>query len=99
MLPAIARRRYKLLLNNQVVFENESEKSSFNQYIDGPDKTMGIITTGIAYNYLMENYPERIVPYPVLKIGQYPLPRNLVSLSKPNQLAEAPVATIILFPV
>ncbi|MFZ4414746.1 MAG: thiamine pyrophosphate-dependent enzyme [Bacteroidales bacterium] len=78
LLPAIARRRYKLLLNNQVVFENESEKSSFNQYIDGPDKKMGIITTGIAYNYLMENYPERIVPFPVLKIGQYPLPRNLV---------------------
>ncbi|MEI6696023.1 MAG: thiamine pyrophosphate-dependent enzyme [Bacteroidota bacterium] len=78
LLPAIARRRYKLLLNNQVVFETESEKSTFNQYIDGPDKKMGIITTGIAYNYLMENYPERIVPYPVLKIGQYPLPRNLV---------------------
>ncbi len=78
LLPAIARRRYKLLLNNQVVFETESEKSSFNQYIDGPDKKMGIITTGIAFNYLMENYPERIVPYPVLKIGQYPLPRNLV---------------------
>jgi indolepyruvate ferredoxin oxidoreductase alpha subunit len=39
---------------------------------------MGIITTGIAYNYLMENYPDRIVPYPVLKIDQYPIPRNMV---------------------
>ncbi len=78
LLPAIARRRYKLLLNNQVAFETESEKSSFNQYIDGADKKMGIITTGIAYNYLMENYPERVVQYPVLKIGQYPLPRKLV---------------------
>ncbi len=78
LLPAIARKRYKLLLNNQIPFETESEKSSFNQYIDGSDKKMGIITTGIAYNYLMENYPERIVQYPVLKIGQYPLPRKLV---------------------
>lgn len=78
LLPAIARRRYKLLLNNQLPFENESEQSSFNQYIDGIDKKMGIITTGIAYNYLMENYPDRIVQFPVLKIGQYPLPRKLV---------------------
>ncbi len=78
LLPAIARRRYKLLLNNQLPFENESEQSSFNQYIDGVDKKMGIITTGIAFNYLMENYPERIVPFPILKIGQYPLPRKLV---------------------
>ncbi|MFZ4400184.1 MAG: thiamine pyrophosphate-dependent enzyme [Bacteroidales bacterium] len=78
LLPAIARRRYKLLLNNQVPFEKESEESVFNQYIDGSDKSMGIITTGIAFNYLMENYPERVVGFPVLKIGQYPLPRKLV---------------------
>jgi indolepyruvate ferredoxin oxidoreductase alpha subunit len=26
----------------------------------------------------MENYPDRIVPYPVLKIGQYPLPRKMI---------------------
>ncbi len=78
LLPAIARCRYKGLLNNQVMFEQESEKSPFNKYIDGADKKMGIITTGIAYNYLMENYPDRVVPYPVLKIDQYPIPRNLV---------------------
>ena len=78
LLPAIARCRYKGLLNNQVMFEQESEKSPFNKYMDGVDKKMGIITTGIAYNYLMENYPDRIVPYPVLKIDQYPIPRNMV---------------------
>jgi len=78
LLPAIARRRYKLLLNNQLKFENESENSSFNQYIDGNDKKMGIITTGIAFNYLMENYPDRNVGFPVLKIGQYPLPRKFI---------------------
>ncbi len=78
LLPAIARCRYKGLLNNQVMFEQESEKSPFNKYMDGVDKKMGIITTGIAYNYLMENYPDRIVPFPVLKIDQYPIPRNMV---------------------
>ena len=30
---------------------------------------------GIGYNYLMENYPDGC-PHPVLKIGQYPLPRK-----------------------
>lgn len=78
LLPAIARSRYKGLLKNQVVFETESEKSPFNQYIDGADKKLGIITTGIAFNYLMENYPDRIVSHPVLKIDQYPIPRKQV---------------------
>lgn len=78
LLPAIARKQYKTLLQNQVLFEKESENSSFNQFADGPDKSMGIITCGLAYNYLMENYPDRKVPYPVLKVGQYPIPRKLV---------------------
>lgn len=26
----------------------------------------------------MENYPERVVPYPVLKISQYPAPRKMI---------------------
>lgn len=78
LLPAIARRRYKGLLSNQELFEKESENSAFNKYIDASDKSLGIITTGIAFNYLMENYPDRKVPYPVLKIGQYPLPYKMV---------------------
>ncbi|MEI6747598.1 MAG: thiamine pyrophosphate-dependent enzyme [Bacteroidales bacterium] len=78
LLPANARRQYKGLLNNQVLFEEAAENSVFNSYIDGRDKSMGIITTGIAFNYLLENYPDRIVPFPVLKIGQYPIPKRLV---------------------
>ncbi len=78
LLPAIARKRYRNLLNDQALFEKEAETSGFNQYIDGVDKSMGIIVCGIAINYLLENYPNRNIPYPVLKIGQYPLPHNLV---------------------
>ena len=78
LLPANARRQYKDLLKKQDDFEMQSEESGFNVYTDGLDKGMGIITTGIAYNYLMENYPDRHVPYPVLKISQYPLPLNMV---------------------
>jgi indolepyruvate ferredoxin oxidoreductase, alpha subunit len=78
LLPAIAKKRYRNLLKDQVRFEQESEESVFNQYIDGPDKSRGIIVCGLAFNYLMENFEDRKVPYPVLKIGQYPLPRKMV---------------------
>jgi indolepyruvate ferredoxin oxidoreductase, alpha subunit len=74
LLPAIARKQYKDLLNNQPAFEEESNKSVFNNYIDGADKSLGIIACGLAYNYLMESYPDRKVPHPVLKLSQYPMP-------------------------
>ncbi|MDH6342314.1 indolepyruvate ferredoxin oxidoreductase alpha subunit [Parabacteroides sp. PFB2-12] len=77
LLPALARKRYKTLLEAQAVFTRESEESTYNQYFDAPNKDLGIITTGIAFNYLSENYPEGF-EHPVLKITQYPLPRNLV---------------------
>jgi len=79
LLPVIARRRYKGLLANQVLFEQEAEKAGFNRYFDGQDKSLGIITSGIAYNYLMENFIDRNIPYPVLKITQYPVPVNMIA--------------------
>ncbi len=75
LLPAIARKRYKGLIANHESFIMESETSGLNSYTEGEDKSMGIIACGLAYNYLMENYPDRKCPYPVLKIGQYPLPK------------------------
>jgi indolepyruvate ferredoxin oxidoreductase alpha subunit len=78
LLPAIARKRYKLLLAMQPALIEEGEKSPYNRYIDGPDKKLGIITFGIAFNYLMENYPDRVVPHPVVKISQYPAPRKMI---------------------
>jgi indolepyruvate ferredoxin oxidoreductase, alpha subunit len=78
LLPAIARRQYKDLLNSQENFNNESDNSGNNKFFEGENKNLGIIACGLAYNYLMENFPDRIVPYPVLKISQYPLPKKLV---------------------
>lgn len=78
LLPAIARKRYKSLLAVQPELELESETSGFNKYIDGEDKSLGIIASGIAFNYLMENFPNGSLKNPVLKIGQYPLPKNLI---------------------
>ncbi len=78
LLPSIARKRYKGLLANQINFEHASEKSDFNQYSDGKDKSLGIIACGISMNYLKENYQDTEIPHPVLKLGQYPLPRKQV---------------------
>jgi len=84
LLPFNARKRYKGLLDKQVLMEEEAENSKYNIYYEElnlsgeaklkTDKSFGIIACGIAYNYLMENYPNRDCPYPVLKIGQYPMP-------------------------
>lgn len=83
LLPAIAKKRYKLLLENQEKFEKESESSPFNKLVIGKDKKLGIIACGLAYNYLMENYNDKECPYSILKVSQYPLPRKQV-----EQIAE-----------
>ncbi len=79
LLPSIARKNYKGLLSNQVNMEVKSEESPYNIYKDGKDKSLGIIACGIAYNYLMENFTERELIHPVLKISQYPIPRKQVN--------------------
>ena len=77
LLPSISRKRYQILVNDQVKFELESEESPYNIYYDGKDKSMGILATGIAYNYVMENFPDGC-PFPILKISQYPTPTKKV---------------------
>ena len=83
LLPANARRRNDEVTAQQPVLEQMAVESKYNQYVDGPDHSLGIVASGIAYNYLMECYPNGCA-YPVLKVSQYPLPKKLVC-----QLAEA----------
>ena len=79
LLPGIARVLYRELLAKQPQLEAEAVSSKYNKYIDGEDKSLGIIASGIAYNYLMENYVGKKCPYPILKISQYPIPVELVT--------------------
>jgi len=79
LLPAIARKQYNSLLGKQIAFEQDSFESGNNLYIDGADKSKGIIACGIAYNYLIENFENQKVPFPVIKISQYPVPRELIN--------------------
>lgn len=77
LLPAMARKRNEIVTGMQASLEQDAADSQYNCYKDGADHTLGIIASGIAINYLNECYPDGC-PYPVLKISQYPLPKDLV---------------------
>ena len=79
LLPSNARKRYKKLLSIQSKLEEESENSNYNKYFEGKDKSLGIIVSGIAYNYLLENFDNEDIPYSFIKISQYPLPKKMIS--------------------
>lgn len=78
LLPVVARRRNDMVVKQQVTLLERAENSIYNRFIEGKNHQMGIITSGIAYNYLMECYPNGC-EYPVLKISQYPLPSKAIS--------------------
>lgn len=75
LMPGISRERYKQLLADYEEFEKSSETSPYNIYKEGKEKKLGIVTNGIAYNYLKEIMPEG-AEFPILKISQYPLPKK-----------------------
>ena len=77
LLPAFARKRNDIVTAQQPLLEQMAVDSAYNKYIDGKDQSLGIIASGIAYNYLMECFPNGC-PYPVLKISQYPIPKKLI---------------------
>lgn len=78
LMPASSRRRNKILVEDFLKFGEISETSPFNFKEEGKDKSLGIIVSGIAYNYLKEIFKGE-VPYPLVKISQYPLPVKLIS--------------------
>jgi len=78
LIPMHARSRYKHLVELQSDLLEISEKSGFNELIKGSDASIGIIASGIAFNYLMENFEDTNCPYPILKISQYPLPKKAI---------------------
>lgn len=90
LLPANARRRNDEVTAQQGELEQMAAESKYNQYVDGPNHKLGIVASGIAYNYLMECFPNGC-DYPVLKVSQYPLPKKLV-----RQLADATDELLII---
>ena len=78
LLPAFARKRNEVVTGQQADLERRAEHSKYNvRTTDGKSYNIGIIACGIAYNYVMECFPDGC-PYPLLKVSQYPLPKRLV---------------------
>ncbi len=81
LMPAVARVRNVELVERQKDFIRESEESAHNIYV-ATDSRMGVVASGIGYNYLMEHFPAG-APFNVLKVSQYPLPVEQI-----NKMAE-----------
>jgi len=77
--PAIARKRHPELLKMIKKAEEISEKSEFNKIIDvGKPKEWGIVTSGVAYNYVREVAEDLKLDIRILKLGMtHPLPRKM----------------------
>lgn len=78
LMPAMSKIRNRQLIKDNREFAAASDKSPFNKYIEASEHKMGIIASGIAYNYLMEAY-NGDVPFPTVKVSQYPLPEKLIN--------------------
>lgn len=79
LLPGNARRQYAGLVAKQPDLSASSENSIYNKTIavnEGKAR-IGVISCGIAYNYVMENAPMDL-GVSVLKISQYPIPSNSI---------------------
>lgn len=79
LMPVNSRKRYRRLIEDRTAMEADAAASPFNRYFPGKDTRLGILASGIAYNYVCECFGEDGCPFPMLKISQYPLPRTMVA--------------------
>lgn len=78
LIPSFAKKQYQNLIEKQKELEKIAEESKWNKYYEQENSKMGIIASGIAVNYLLENFPGEL-PYDLLKISHYPLPRKEIA--------------------
>lgn len=92
LLPSNARKQYGVLVEKQKDMEQASAESDLNFMVEGDDKSLGVIACGIAYNYVMEVRTKYKLKFPVLKVGQYPLPdkkiKDLFEICEKVMIAE-----------
>jgi len=81
LLPALARRRWRSLLDRQVAFRQYTETHHNTLHL--ADAELGVVTAGVGRNYFFENRGDLGFAPSHLHIGAYPLPvqkiRELVS--------------------
>jgi len=74
MLPVYARLRHPLIEERLVKLTAYAESFPYNRIMWG-DRHLGVVTSGVAYQYAREAFPEASF----LKLGMtYPLPQNLI---------------------
>lgn len=92
LLPANARRRWRSLIERQPDFLSYSETCAHNELtLSEVDRTLGVVTTGLARNYFVENVDDLGVAPSHLHVGAYPLP-----VEKIRQLAEHVERVLVL---
>jgi len=78
LIPSHAKKQFEKLVKKKKVLLQNSENSPFNKLELSDDKSLGIIACGIAYNYVMENIGEDKDFYSIMKISQYPIPKEKI---------------------
>jgi indolepyruvate ferredoxin oxidoreductase alpha subunit len=76
-IPAVARRRHPILVEKVKQAREISEQSSWNEIIG--KSSIGIITSGVSYNYVREALDYLGIKAAILKLGMtYPLPKQKI---------------------
>lgn len=78
LLPANARKQYKILTGTYETLKSDPLLSKYNRLSPGLRKDTGIITCGIAYNYLLENLRGSENEYNILSVATYPVNKEVV---------------------
>lgn len=77
LLPANARRRFRILLDLQKELKDYAESCIYNQLsLNQADRRLGVVVSGIAYNYFREVAKVLSSEPSYLKISTYPFPEN-----------------------
>ncbi|MBU1226294.1 MAG: indolepyruvate ferredoxin oxidoreductase, partial [Actinobacteria bacterium] len=78
LLPSISRRLWKGLLDLQPRLRDYSDHSGHHTLAINDGGPVGVVTTGLARNYFLENRGDLEVVPPHLHIGAYPVPDALI---------------------
>ncbi len=79
LLPSNARKQWRALLERQPAFRAYTGSCAHNTVTRRAGSSgFGVITTGLARNYFLENLPDLPAPPPHLHIGAYPFPADQV---------------------
>ncbi|MFN3660238.1 MAG: thiamine pyrophosphate-dependent enzyme [Brevinematales bacterium] len=74
MAPANAIGRHPLAIERWKRLQDFSEDFSGNKIEEGKERSFGILTHGLVFQYVREVFPDA----PVMKVGMYPLPRKKI---------------------